>query len=384
MRSNRAITVAACALACGSLLCAAQALAGSFTYKTLRIAGQKHSYASGINDKDQVVGGFEDSGQQFHGFVWNKNAYTQVDGTGGFLTELAGINARGVAAGDYLKAGVNGRIAFTYDIATGEQQMVPINPKFGFYAEGINLEGDMVGLAETEEHKLRGFVAKPNGGHVRLLTFPGSTYSTTAFAINNSGAAVGGYSDTPNADSGYIYQSGTYTSFNPPGSTDTQASVITDDGVIGGNYIDDSGNGQGFIMQGGTFTVIDYPGSKSTSVAAIGPGGEVVGNWQDSSNGNHGIHRAGRHLLQYRRAGRGQHHDHRREREGLAGRGLHRRSGTRFHCAMQGGSEPLHAVGFSAFTSLIGSAAVVRGTSRRDGPGGVKGKRPWPFPTYNK
>jgi hypothetical protein len=163
-------------------------------------------------------------------------------------------------------------IAFTYDIGTGQQQMLRINPRFGFYAGGINQNGSVVGLAQTQKHGLRGFVGKASGGHVKLLNFPGRTHLTVAVGINDSGAVVGYYHQREGTTSGFIFQSNTYTSFDPPGSTYTQAVFITDDGVIGGNYRGVSGYSNGYTMAGGTFMVIDYPAANSSSaVIGIGP-----------------------------------------------------------------------------------------------------------------
>jgi hypothetical protein len=266
----------------------APAAAGSFQYETLSVTGQKSSYATGINDRDQVAGGFDDASGQSHGFVWDKGAFTQVDGSGATYTELGSINARGLAAGYYLPAG-GSAISFTYDTKTGQQQMLKINPKYGFYEEGINSSGVMVGFAEGGKNDFHGFDGKTNGKNVKLLTVPGGTIETLAFGINDSGVVVGSYLDSAAIYHGYMYQAGAYVSFDPPGSTATAAASITDDGIVCGNYTDASGQTHGFTMSGGAFTVYDYPEAASSVVVGVGPGGEVVGNWTDSTNTQHGF-----------------------------------------------------------------------------------------------
>jgi hypothetical protein len=263
-------------------------VAGTYQYTTLSIAGQQASYATGINDNNRVAGTFLDAGGVSHGFVWDAGAFTQVDGAGALSTELNSINAKGIAAGDYLPASGTGRIAFTYNTASGQQQMLTINPKYGFYEAGINRSGVVVGFAEGGRNKVLGFDGKANGKKVKLLSVPG-TVETLAFGINGSGTVVGSYLDSLGIYHGYVYQSGTYTKFDPPGSAVTAAASITDAGIVYGNYTDDMGERHGFTMSGGSFTIYDYPGAVGSVVVGIGPGGEVVGNWDDGSDAQHGF-----------------------------------------------------------------------------------------------
>jgi len=289
MQRNRTLGLPAYALVGIIALGVVPAMAGSYNYKTLRISGQQASYAYGINDKDQVAGGFLDSGGLPHGLVWDKGTYTQVDGPGATNTVLGTVNARGVAAGFYYTTDESDETAFTYDIATGQQQMLKVNPNYHLYASDINVKGAVVGGAvEDENGSSLGFIGKANGGNVRLLTFPGST-GTDAFAINDSGAVVGNYFSPGRTISGYIYQSGTYASIDPPHSTTSQALSINDDGVVGGNYTDKSGQTHGFTMSGGAFTIYDYPEATGSFVVGVGADGEVVGNWTDNANTQHGF-----------------------------------------------------------------------------------------------
>ena len=289
MQLNRTLGLPAYAFVGIIALGVVPAMAGSYTYKTLRIAGQQASYAYGINDKDQVAGGFVDAGGLPHGLVWDKGTYTQVDGPGATHTSLGPVNARGVAVGDYYTTEVSDGVAFTYDIATGQQQMLKIKPNYIPYANGINVKGAVVGQAvDTENGPSLGFVGKANGGNVRLLTFPGST-GTAAYGINDSGAVVGVYFTPGGAFSGFLYQSDSYASIDPPHSINSQVLFITDDGILGGSYTDKSGQTHGFTMSGGAFTIYEYPEATGSTVVGVGPSGEVVGNWTDSSDATHGF-----------------------------------------------------------------------------------------------
>jgi probable HAF family extracellular repeat protein len=289
MRIDRPFAMLFLALPAVFPLCTRPAAAGSFKYKTLSIPGGNDGNATAINDKDQVVGTFDSSGKQEHGFVWDKGVLTQVDGTDGDTTNLAAINARGIAAGDYYSLAVGARVAFTYDIATGEQQLLKVNPKYVYFSEGIDLKGAVVGTAQGLPDTNFSFVGKANGKHVQLLKAPGGVNGTFARGINDTGVVVGYYSDSADVSHGFIYQSGTYTSFDPPGSAGTYVNFINDDGSIGGEYYDRSGNVHGFTMGGGVTTVINYPGATDTGVVGISSNGEVVGSWADGTSYFHGF-----------------------------------------------------------------------------------------------
>jgi len=273
MKPNRALVVPTCALACASLMGATQASAGSFRYTKLRLAGENTVSATGVDDKDQVVGSYRDRKGDYHGFVWDKGAFTQVD----VGTALIAVNAKGLALGE-------GTLDFTYDIATGQQQTLE-KIYYELRGQGISGRGVVVGGASRSPHpKGQGFIAKANGKHIELLTVPGNMFQTFARGINDAGVVVGDDQPTKGAASGFMYQSGTYTSFNPPGAVMTYPTFITDDGVAGGYYIDASGQQHGFTMTGGVFTTIDPPGATFSSVIGIGPAGEVVGTFAGGSN----------------------------------------------------------------------------------------------------
>jgi len=89
--------------------------------------------------------------------------------------------------------------------------------------------------------------------------------------------------------SGFLYQSDTYASIDPPHSVDSEVLFTTDDGILGGSYTDKSGQWHGFTMSGGTFKIYTYPEATDSFVVGVGPGAEVVGNWTDSSGAMHGF-----------------------------------------------------------------------------------------------
>jgi hypothetical protein len=94
-----------------------------------------------------------------------------------------------------------------------------------------------------------------------IITFdvPGST-STTAEAINDSGAITGTYVDA-NGQHGFVrFPLGTFLSFDVPGSTRTTAASINAAGSITGIYFDANGQQHGFVRDpSGVITMIVDP-----------------------------------------------------------------------------------------------------------------------------
>ncbi len=74
------------------------------------------------------------------------------------------------------------------------------------------------------------------------------TNGTHAWGINNAGQIVGYYYDSSNAEHGFLYNGGAYTTLNGPlGAGGTQAYGINDAGQIVGDYTDSSGTQHGFL-----------------------------------------------------------------------------------------------------------------------------------------
>jgi len=72
--------------------------------------------------------------------------------------------------------------------------------------------------------------------------------------------------------------SGTFITFDVPGSTGTSPSAITANGVVIGNYGDASGLTHGFLRTpSGAFTTFDVPGAQLTAPTDINPGGVITG-----------------------------------------------------------------------------------------------------------
>jgi probable HAF family extracellular repeat protein len=116
--------------------------------------------------------------------------------------------------------------------------------------------------------------------------------------ISNLGMMVGFYIDTAGVYHGFIYQNGTYASFNDPNAgtkkgQGTQGSGIDDLGTIVGGYIDKTGKWNGFMELGGSYTTLDGPKPNQTGwlsyANCINDLGTVVGLYTDTRLELHGF-----------------------------------------------------------------------------------------------
>jgi probable HAF family extracellular repeat protein len=90
---------------------------------------------------------------------------------------------------------------------------------------------------------------------------PADTFrrATEASGINDSGQIVGVYRDAVGSH-GFLFENGSYTTLDVPGSTYTEAHGINASGQIVGNY-SDGHTTHGFLLDNGTYTTLDVPGS---------------------------------------------------------------------------------------------------------------------------
>jgi probable HAF family extracellular repeat protein len=163
--------------------------------------------------------------------------------------------------------------------------------------ENINDWGTVVGYSNAAPEI--GFIRQPNGT-ITDLADPlsnGSFQLTQADGINNEGTIVGYYFDTAHDEySGFLYQKGTFTTYNFPGLpqySDTAILGINDFGAFVGFYevppayaVVPFANFNGHIDT--NFTIA---GSILTEPIAINDLGEVAGIYEDSSDVYHGFFR---------------------------------------------------------------------------------------------
>jgi probable HAF family extracellular repeat protein len=198
---------------------------------TFAAKGSTRIQATGVNNSGEIVGMYQDSSNVWHGYTYN-GPFRTLDPAGSTLTFVWGVNGNGDVVGSFTNPNTtpSGQ-GFLYSPPAFELFNDPSTTNFGF---------------------------------------------TTAFAVNNLGDVAGDYGDG-NTLHGFTNVGGTYTTFDPIGSTETHALGINNSDQVAGFYYDASGVTHGFLCHQGACTTIDPPGSVFTTATGINEAGQVVG-----------------------------------------------------------------------------------------------------------
>ncbi|MBO0684928.1 MAG: hypothetical protein J2P45_17395, partial [Candidatus Dormibacteraeota bacterium] len=158
------------------------------------VPGSSLTFAIGLNNREQVVGYYDDAAGATHGFLRDQRGrITTIDVPGALNSENFAINDQGQIVG-------------TYSV----QPSPPGSP--GTFGPQIGFLRDARGKFTT-------------------LRFPGSIY-TEAHDINNLGQVVGEWGDTAGGIHGFRWDKGRFTSIDVPGSALATATGINDRGQI--------------------------------------------------------------------------------------------------------------------------------------------------------
>lgn len=164
--------------------------AATATYTTLDDpAGVGSTYATGLNDSGTVVGYYDDSNGGEHGFVYQNGGYTTLDVPAASWTQPIAVNDAGAVLGYYGNS--NGQYVFVFqnDAVTTLAAL----PTQSTVAAGFNSSGDVVG-SYWDSAGQHGFLYDPGTQQYTTLNEPAGNLGTAAYAVNNTGEIVGGYS----------------------------------------------------------------------------------------------------------------------------------------------------------------------------------------------
>jgi len=190
-----------------------------------------------INPGRAIAGTYVDSSFVEHSFLRTGDVFTTIDFPGPFLTEVLAINPAGDIVGDFC----NAITCFQGFVRTADGTFTVINANAGI-PSAINPAGAITGTVLTGP--AAGYLQSPNGTFT-VFNPPGSTF-TVPIAINPSGAITGFYAS--DSVHGFLRAAdGTITTFDPPGSTFTFAAAINPKGEVAGAFIDASGVVHGFV-----------------------------------------------------------------------------------------------------------------------------------------
>ena len=235
------------------------------------------TWASGINNSGQVVGGSNDGIHNCNNSVfWNGYLYSGgVFSNGG--GPAAAINNSGQVVGYWMGDFCEGS-AYLYSAGVSTS-LGTLPGYFSSYANSINDSGQAVGYSGggPGSGQLSEAVLYADGIVTGLGFLPGGAQSS-ANGINNSGQIVG-YSTGPSGHfEAFLYSGGVMTGLGfLAGTADSEATAVNESGQIVGYATDSSGNSQA-LYSGGVMTGLGaLAGDAGSKADAINRRGQIVG-----------------------------------------------------------------------------------------------------------
>lgn len=225
-------------------------------YLTFEPDGTQHTDGLHINNKGQATGDYQDSNGLWHGFIRAKdgtlttfeepNAGSDVEQG----TFAGATNVEGDTIGPYVDAGYvlhgyvrhSGGSCDEFDVA-GALDTIPFM---------INSKGWIVGVWDTAEGVMHGFIRKANGRIIVVDALDAGTgpgQGTSVADINVKGVSTGNYVDANDVSHGFVrWADGSVQEFDVPGADGgTWPFSINADGTISGFIVDADGVPHGFV-----------------------------------------------------------------------------------------------------------------------------------------
>ncbi len=274
------------------------------TFTTFTVPGATSLSVASINDPGMVSGSYIDSSGATISFLravdGTITTYTEPNDTSTPLFTAGGqINRTGVVAGEYFDTANSIYEGFIYRSSAGtfSSFQVPGQPSgttTGLFA--INDKGNLCGYVIPPPYTTTtAFV--DISGTVSLFSVNGSL-TTVCLAINDSGTAVGYYTDTAGVFHGWMRTSaGVTTILDLPDAASTPGTApcvtgpvagtvsfgINNMGYVSGHYWDTSYNEHGFIRTpGGKWIRVNAPGAYQTAGGGLNDKVSFTGHYVDS------------------------------------------------------------------------------------------------------
>jgi len=225
---------------------------GPAKYQKIMFPGSAQTRLDGLNNTGVQVGFWSARGRTEGWYLrsgrFHSVAFPAAGDAPAAVSELLGVNDRGVAAGFYTDArGLDH--GYTYDIATKRFATVTVPGASSVVAAAINDAGSVAGFFTGRAGRTEGFVLAP-GGQLSVLRFPRAT-ATRATGINDSGEVVGDYqlAGAGAGTHGFTWTSarGFATVNGPGGAVSTSISGVNDAGDLVGYYTDRAGHTHGLL-----------------------------------------------------------------------------------------------------------------------------------------
>jgi hypothetical protein len=155
---------------------------------------------------------------------------------------------------------------------------------------GVNNADLAVGFYNDRHGNSHGYTYNITTGKFSKNINDPDAVSTVTAAINNSDEIDGFFTDAMGVTHGFIDNGGSFTTVDPPGSTETQLLGLNDEGIADGFAMID-GFPHGIIYDSLTkmFTILDPPGSTATTLNGLNDAGDLVGFFVDAAGNTDGV-----------------------------------------------------------------------------------------------
>jgi probable HAF family extracellular repeat protein len=268
--------VAAIAVCTGAMSVSPAGAELQLVFTTLEVLGAVSTNAQGINARGDVVGIYTDTSGLNHGFLWSGGEFATIDVPEARVTAARAIGPNGEIVGTYQRVGESGNIPSHGFLLTAQGKFLSMD--FPGHAntipQRILADGTVLGCYHDAD-----LMASMHG---MMMSRDGVAELPEGMSMHNGATPdgkliVGLYTDMMDGrGKGYLYEGGTLTPLEVPGSASTAAWDINPAGVVVGVFINAAG-AHGFTFDGAQFSRIDVPGATATRVFGINPRGDIVG-----------------------------------------------------------------------------------------------------------
>jgi hypothetical protein len=284
-------------------------LAGSYQVVTLNDSRDvTFNQLLGINNQG-IIAGYFGSGAAGHpnkGYAlvppFAQHSFLNENFPGSAQTQVTGLNDHGVTVGFWSTQNTasmtNNNFGFYWQDGRFHNVNFPVNDNASPPVNqllGVNNSGIAVGFYTNNGGVNRGYEYSIWTHRFTRVEIPGRGIgpSLTAAAINDHGDVAGFYNKTSALVDAFLkLRSGQFTTLAYPGATMTQAFGINDSDEVAGTYTTGTGNAavtHGFTWHAGKYTSLNISGASSTAVNGINDEGDLVGFYTDAKGNTDGF-----------------------------------------------------------------------------------------------
>ena len=319
--NRRGLRITAAAVVAGAITVAGSALAATAQAAPLTQAATSYRFTVldnqhdvtfnqllGINNEGTIAGYFGSgaAGHPNKGYLlfprYGQGNYANENFPGSVQTQVTGLNDNGVTVGFWSSMNnanmVNDNSGFwerngkfhNANFPTGDAASPPVDQLLG-----VNNSGIAVGFWTDASGNNHGYTVNINNDKFTSVTDPNApSTSLTAAAIDNHGDIAGFYTNAAGTTDGFLKTGGKFIDLSAPGASSTMALGVNDHDEVVGTYT--VGSGSSAMMHGftwtakGGFTTIDDPqGMGTTTINGVNNAGDLVGFYVDSVGNTDGF-----------------------------------------------------------------------------------------------